>query len=312
MASWLRLLVVAGLVFGFVMTALGRLAHWFPLFDVFNNAIPAIAAGAVGLVVLSLATRDWRLILPALLLAAINVFLFLSGERGAPAEAAPGADRFLRVVTFNVWHDNDRIDGAIAFLGATDADVIVLQEMSTSHTAELRRVLGARYPHSVGEFAVVIFSKFPIKADGQVDRTAYPDWMSPFARWVEIDVKGTRVEVVGVHVARPFYSELQAHDMASLTRFLQGRNLPRIVAGDFNLTPWTEQLKQFISAAGLKRYNTFHPTWPMRWRKYPVPPVFVIDHVLASDRFANIATTGGPRLGSDHRSVIADIAFQPE
>jgi endonuclease/exonuclease/phosphatase (EEP) superfamily protein YafD len=184
--------------------------------------------------------------------------------------------------------------------------------MATAHTEELRRVLGARYPHSVGDFAVVILSKFPIKADGRIDRAGYPDWMSPFARWVELDVNGTPVEVVGVHIARPFYTELQGHDVATVTQFLRGRKLPVIVAGDFNLTPWTEGLKGVIRATGLKRYNTFHPTWPMRWRKYPIPPVFVIDHVLASDRFANIATTGGPRLGSDHRPVIADIALQPE
>ena len=306
MHSYLRLLVIAGLLFGIVMTGLGWLAHWSPLFDVFNNAVPAIAAGAVGLLVLALVSRDWLLILATALLAAISVLLFFAGIEGSPTEAAPGADRFLRVVTMNVRHDNDRIDGAIAFLGETDADVVVLQEMSTPHTEALRRKLGARYPHSVGDFGVVILSKFPIKADGALDRAGHPEWMSPFARWVEIDVKGTPVELVGVHIARPFYTELQTHDVATLTQFLRGRNLPGIGAGDFNLTPWTEQLKHLLSAAGLKRYNTFNPTC---WRKYPLPPVFVIDHVLASDRFAKIATTGGPRLGSDHRPVIADIAL---
>lgn len=93
MTSWLRLLVIAGLVFGFVMTGLGRLAHWFPLFDVFNNAIPFVAAGAVGLVVLALVARNWLLILATALLPAINVLLFLGGIEGAPAEArrAPSA-----------------------------------------------------------------------------------------------------------------------------------------------------------------------------------------------------------------------------
>ena len=310
--SWLKLLVVAGLVFGVIMTGLGRLALWFPLFDVFNNAIPFITLGAIGLVVLALFARDWWLILAAVLLAAINVSLFLAGlERAAP-QAAAGAERFLRVVTMNVWHDNDRIDGAIAFLAETDADVVVLEEMSTPHTTELRRLLGGRYPHSVGEFGVVIFSKFPIKANGAIDRIGYPEWMSPFARWVEIEVNGTPVEILGVHIARPFYTERQGHDLAAVTQFLQNRKLPLIVAGDFNLTPWTELLQRIFDVTGLKRYNTFNPTWPMRWRKYPVPPVFVIDHVLASDRFANIATSGGPRLGSDHRPVIADIALQPQ
>lgn len=312
MIYWLRLLVVAGLLFGFVMTGLGWLARWFPLFDLFTNFIPFIAAGAVGLLLLALVARDWRLILPAALLAAVNAYLFIAGFHGAAPHAAAGAERFLRVVTMNVWHNNDRIDGAIAYLGETDADVIVLQEMSTPHTAELRRVLGGRYPYSVGEFGVVILSKFPIKAEGGIERAGYPDWMSPFARWVELDVNGTPVEIVGVHIARPLYTELQAYDAATLKQFLRGRNLPLIVAGDFNMTPWTEQLKRIVRETGLKRYNTINPTWPMRWRKYPVLPLFVIDHVLASDRFAKIATVGGPRIGSDHRPVIADIALAKE
>jgi endonuclease/exonuclease/phosphatase (EEP) superfamily protein YafD len=252
------------------------------------------------------------LILPSLLLAAINVFLFLSGVQGAAPAASPGTERFLRLVTYNVHHHNFQIDSAIAFLSEADADVIVLQEMATPHTGELRRLLGGRYPHSVGEFGVVIFSKFPIKADGAIDRIGYPDWMSPFARWIEIEVNGTPIEILGVHIARPFYTERQGRDLAAATQFLRDRKLPLIVAGDFNLTPWTELLQRLLGATGLKRYNTFHPTWPMRWRKYPVPPLLVIDHVLGSDRFANISTTGGPRLGSDHRPVIADIALQPE
>jgi endonuclease/exonuclease/phosphatase (EEP) superfamily protein YafD len=31
--------------------------------------------------------------------------------------------------------------------------------------------------------------------------------------------------------------------VAAVTQFLRGRKLPLIVAGDFNLTPWTEHLK---------------------------------------------------------------------
>jgi hypothetical protein len=99
MTSWLRMLVAAGLAFGFVVTGLGWLARWFPLFDVFNNAIPVIAAGAVGLLLLALVARDWLLILATALLAAINVLLFLAGIEGSPAEAAQSAGRFLRLVT---------------------------------------------------------------------------------------------------------------------------------------------------------------------------------------------------------------------
>ena len=217
----------------------------------------------------------------------------------------------MRVVTFNIRFDNDRIDGVDKFLNDTDADVVVLQEVTKDHLAPLHQGLDARYPHSLGEFGIVIFSKYPINADGRVDRPGYPEWIRLLARWVELDVNGTAVEVVGVHLARPFYPVLQEHDVAALTQFVLTRKLPLIVAGDFNMTPWTDQLKQFTHLSGLGRFNTFHFTWPMRWRRYPIPPLVAIDNVFASQDFAKIDAAGGPRLGSDHRPVIADIALAP-
>ncbi|HVQ11363.1 MAG TPA: hypothetical protein VMS19_05615, partial [Methyloceanibacter sp.] len=74
----------------------------------------------------------------------------------------------------------------------------------------------------------------------------------------------------------------------------------------------TDQLKRFTELTGLGRFNTFHFTWPMRRRKYPIVPLVAIDNVFTSRDFANIATIGGARLGSDHRPIIADIALQPD
>jgi endonuclease/exonuclease/phosphatase (EEP) superfamily protein YafD len=115
--------------------------------------------------------------------------------------------------------------------------------------------------------------------------------------------------VVGVHVARPFYPVLQHQDITTLTQFVRTRRLPLIVAGDFNMTPWTDQLQAFTRATGLGRFNNFNFTWLMRWRNYPFTPLFAIDQVFASPSFTKIATWGGPRLGSDHRPVVADIAL---
>lgn len=82
-----------------------------------------------------------------------------------------------------------------------------------------------------------------------------------------------------------------------------------IVAGDFNMTPWTVKLKTFTKATGLGRFNTFYPTWPVRWRSVPLLPLVPIDNVFTTAHFANIAISVGPRLDSDHRPVIADIAL---
>ena len=309
MIAWLRLLAGLGLVFGAVLTGLGWLAQWWPALDLINNGLPLLAAGTVVLFGLALLVRDWRFIVPAALLAAINVGLIFAGLQGAAAEAAPDSKRFLRVVTFNLSFGNDRIDGVDKFLNETDADVVVLQEVTRDHLLPLHTGLDARYPHGRGEFGVVIFSKYPIRADGRMDRPGYPEWIRLMSRWVEIDVNGTAVEMVGVHLARPFYPVLHEHDVTTLTQFVLTRKLPVIVAGDFNMTPWTDQLKRFTYVSGLGRFNTFHFTWPMRWRRFRFVPLVAIDNVFASPHFAKIATMGAPRLGSDHRAIIADIAL---
>jgi endonuclease/exonuclease/phosphatase (EEP) superfamily protein YafD len=218
----------------------------------------------IALFALAVLTRDWRSIALAGLLAAINVGLIVPGLAGAAAEAAPDSKRFLRVATFNLWFENERIDEVDTFLNQTDADVVTLQEVTDEHLAALHKGLDARCPYSVGDFGIVIFSKYAIKADGRVDRAGYPESLRLLARWVELDVHGTAVEVVGVHCAEPFHPLLQAQDVAALTQLVLTRTLPIVVAGDFNLTPWTDHLKQFTRMTGLGRFNTLILT-SCRW-----------------------------------------------
>jgi endonuclease/exonuclease/phosphatase (EEP) superfamily protein YafD len=127
-------------------------------------------------------------------------------------------------------------------------------------------------------------------------------------RWVRLDVNGMTFELAGVHLARPFYPTLQQEDVAALTGFVLSRTGP-LVVGDFNMSPWTEKLARLTGATGLKRYNTFHLTWPMRRGGIQLLPLVAIDNVFASRHFAKLTTKGGPRLGSDHKAVIADLAL---
>lgn len=310
MRAWLKGLIVAGLVVGACLTLLGLLARWWPPLDLVNNGLLFVTVGAIALLCLAIATRNWRLIVPAALLAAVNVMLVIAALPGAAAEAAPGSPRFLRVATLNLWRHNDRMDDVENFLAETDADAVVLQEATKQHGALLRQALQSRYPFSVGDWGIIILSKHPFLADGRIDRPGYPPWISLMVRWVQLEVNGTKFELAGVHLARPFYAELQQQDVAALIAFVRSRTLPLVMAGDFNMSPWTEKLGRFERGSGLKRYNTFHLTWPMERRNVPLLPLVAIDNVFASPQFASIAVAPGPRLGSDHRPIVADLALQ--
>jgi len=309
-SSWFKALLATGIVLGVTFTLLGLLARWWPALDIVNNGLPFVAAAAILILAFAAFTRDRRLILPAALLAALNSLLVISALQGAAPEAPRGSPRFLRVVTFNLWYGDNRMEDVAKFLADANADAVVLQETTRDHGAVLRQALQSRYPYRIGDSGLVILSKHPILADGRLDRPGYPPWISLMLRWARLDVDGTTFELAGVHLARPFYPELQEEDIEALTTFVQSRTLPLVVAGDFNMSPWTEKLGRFTQSTGLERYNSFCLTWPMRQGSVPLLPLVAIDNVFAASRgFAKIAAKGGPRLGSDHRPVIADIAL---
>jgi endonuclease/exonuclease/phosphatase (EEP) superfamily protein YafD len=300
---------VAVIAAGALLTTLGLLASWQPALDIVNNGIPYLLAGSLLVFGLACIARDRRLIVAAILLVALNAFTFRSGLHGAAAEAAPGSQRFLRVITFNLWGGNDRMDEVAKFLATSDADVLVLQEVTPSHRAVLRQALRAAYPYAAGDIRLVLLSRHPILAEGKLDRPGFPPWISLMLRWVRLEVNGATFELAGVHLARPFYPELQETDVEALVAFAASRDTPLIIAGDFNMSPWTEKLRRLGRLAGLRRYNTFQLTWPLRRGRLPLLPLVAIDNVLASPSFDKIATTGGPRLGSDHMPVIVDLAL---
>jgi endonuclease/exonuclease/phosphatase (EEP) superfamily protein YafD len=307
----LKALAKAGLVIGAILTLIGLLARWFPALDIVNNGLPFLLAGTLIVLLLAALARSGLLTVLALLLVIINCTHFTLALEGGAEATASGAPRFLRVVTFNVWHHNDRIDDVAKFLADTDADLVVMQEMTSDHWNKLRTELASRYPYSLGDYGLVILSKYKIDENGRVDRGGMPPWASLMLRWAKIEVNGTTVTFAGAHLARPFYPKLQYADVVTLADFVRHQTGPLIVAGDLNLTPWTDKLTGFTQATGLKRYNTFHFTWPLKVHGVPFLPFVATDNVFASLGFAKIGTRTGPRLGSDHRPVIADIALAP-
>ena len=61
MRAWLKGVIVAGLLLGAGLTLLGVLARWWPALDMVNNGLLFMTVGAIALLCLALAARDWRL-----------------------------------------------------------------------------------------------------------------------------------------------------------------------------------------------------------------------------------------------------------
>jgi endonuclease/exonuclease/phosphatase (EEP) superfamily protein YafD len=218
---------------------------------------------------------------------------------------ASGGERDIRLVTFNMQFGNAA--AAARLLLTEDPDIVVLQEVGTGQAATLRARLGARYPHAHvcrvrDNCAAAILAKRPWTAAGQHSWTG----TSPETLWVQFDdVEYGRLKVVGVHLALPFRPERQSNHVARLIALRSGVAGPLIIAGDFNMTPWSYRLQRLLAATGLRRHATFLVSWPTDGQFRLPTPAFLIDHVLTTPDIKSVAIRIGPELGSDHLPVIA-------
>src|SRR5262249_46187958 len=101
-------LVWAAWAVAIVATALGFTAAWLAVFALINQARPVQVVAALALFAAAIALRERPLIRPTAALAFLQVGLLLLPWARA-AESAPGAPPALRLVTFDLGGENDRL-----------------------------------------------------------------------------------------------------------------------------------------------------------------------------------------------------------
>lgn len=231
-------------------------------------------------------------------LSAVPVFRTVATS----AAAAQAPVETLTVVSFNVWTRNQRLDSMGRWLAAQDADIIVLQEMTSQNRRPLKQALAATHPH-VHDCRcndIVMFSRKPWSGAGGQPRTPNQPAMS----WLILgDGKGRQVRVAGL---RPRYindAETYAAHYDWLVRHVDKLGGRAILVGDFNAAPWSWQMTRLIAAGGLRRHGTFAASWPARLS------VVLIDNVLSTPNIEAVSFRTGPNLGSDHLPVVATVAL---
>lgn len=239
--------------------------------------------------------------------AAIPIVSYM-GVQTARAEASSPT---FRVVTFNTWFRNHDYDAIGRFLEKMQPDVIVLEERNRQEAQRLGEFLTS-YPYSFNEprpHGVVIFARWPIAsaeslplAEGGV-----------LAARVTLDWRGTPITVLGAHLHWPLgpkNSRLRNTELASIAAFAAAHPGPLIVAGDFNITPWSRHFRATLERSGLNDSAAGHglaPSWPSQF-----PPLGIrIDHCWVSRHWRSTDVRLGPSLGSDHLPLIADLEFTP-
>ena len=121
-----------------------------------------------------------------------------------------------------------------------------------------------------------------------------------------------RVRLIGTHPYPPINAKVCRLRNAHMQRLAESiaketGATKTIVAGDFNMTPWSPHFVDFLSASQLEdsaKGRGVMPTWyALPLFSFGVP----IDHICVSEGI-HIEDRGvGPDLGSDHRAVWVDV-----
>lgn len=227
--------------------------------------------------------------------------------RRAPPAAAGGAES-LRIVSANLLHQNSDFERAPRVIGGLGADVIVLCETTPEARAAFAG-LEREFPHAIdtcvpeGLYGIVVLSRFPMKERSRgIGEDARPRHLA-----VDLDVDGRLVTLVAIHPANPLRLS-RAHRVpgefdavAELCRAAPG---DLILIGDCNAAGWSHWLRQLEQAAGLANDRRIRPSWPV-W--LPAPLRLPLDHVWVRGRVELLRAGLGPRFGSDHLPLVADV-----
>ncbi|MEV0055262.1 endonuclease/exonuclease/phosphatase family protein [Saccharopolyspora shandongensis] len=236
------------------------------------------------------------------ILAPVLAWCVLFGVNLLPHASAANGD--LRIVSQNLYANNDDPASTAADLAATGADVIGVQELTARARTALQTALGDDHPHHATLGTVGIWSRYPIDDVEPVDLGL--DWTR--AMRAQVHTPHGRIEVYLVHLPslRPDSINQRNRALSHLADALRADDSPRtIVMGDFNTATDDRAMRLLPPKIRPVQQDTdsgFGFTWPTRF------PLVRLDHIL--QRGLRPTSTEVIRThGSDHRAVLADLSM---
>jgi vancomycin resistance protein VanJ len=324
-AAGVRVLVSlhTGLVISYYVAHwLGGNSLWFV--DAIAYVLPWLFVPTLLLLPAALLLRRSR---PVTILAAAPVALFLLtyGHLYLSRWPVSANGPAFTALTYNVLYKNENVAGVAAAIEAHDPDFFGLRELVAPMAEALGPRFAARYPYHRLEPGCGFWSRYPIlEYEGFQLVEGEGDWVQQFV----LDIESYEVNVLSVHPRSLLVydlplSELPSRlpaafadpgrdaDLRALLARLEGIEGPLVVMGDFNVTD-----QQSLYAPLARRLRDAHREsgWGMGFTfisgRGAGPPVWRIDYVFHSSDLVALSTRVGDRGGSDHRPVIARLAFR--
>jgi endonuclease/exonuclease/phosphatase (EEP) superfamily protein YafD len=285
--------------------------------DVLSHFAPLWLAGGLicalcGMALATGAARARQVAIGVLTVAAAVVLMSPELLRRRSPPATSGEGQRIRLIQFNAWELNREPEVAADWIAEQRPDVVTIEELTPPLRTALER-RGFRFQKGMNQTIAIFSRAAPAPAPFIVPVADWPV-LPLFARESFIAPGGRGAyNVVAVHLEWPIWIDAlqQARALAGFLDLYASDRL--IVAGDFNLTPWSSMLRRFDRSVGVERRDLALPTWPARvsvaGRLYPTPAYLPIDHVYAGSAWRTVAVRRGPFLGSDHYPVVLDLSL---
>ena len=250
-------------------------------------------------------------------LAILGVLLVTLGSSSTTLNRVQNPDQTLTVATLNQFLRNrDTVTPATA-LRPLDPDLVLLQEISEPVAESLANNLDlpftevSGFNRSSGFSDIAILSKHPVlSVDALTDRFGSNE--QAFFK-INVDVDGQEVAVYSAHFPGPFsfenFSNSQSVQQA-LIEEVSREEVPTVVAGDLNLTPFSPVYRSFAGSLQSQGFETTttSPFAQCSWHGFGSLACLRIDHIFYKD-LGFIDQQILEDTGSDHRIVIVELAF---
>lgn len=265
----------------------------------------------VSLVVLasSLLTRSKVAICLSLLAAVLNLWLVLPIYLPASNTAQSLSDP-IKLLSFNVLHQNEQFESAIEFVLDEDPDIAVFQEVTAPWPEELAVLRKHfQYHHRADKIQIEVFSKLPIE---KIELDLVGEYRGSVV-WETVWDK-QRINVIASHCYPQRYYGQQGFDWRNeqlterIPALAKRSNSPTLLLGDLNATSWTPYFSTMLEKSGLKNARQGFGVFPS-CGKTAFGALFCVpyDQCLVSDHWQVQDFRTGPFLGSDHFPIVVEL-----
>lgn len=269
-------------------------------------------------VIFAILLGRWRTSAAVFVLLVPHVISINAPDYASEAAQEPRQDQRLRVLSINLQWNNRTPDKAISLIRDSDADIVLVQEATRRWHSRIASLLST-FPHIAPtnwrqEPQNILLSRFPINSS-KIHPGRQPTFNFLTARVI---AKTGVITVVGVHPPYPMSARLfllQQDELNGIARVARVAKTPVIVAGDFNLTPYSLRFRHLLSKGDLRFVSQgwrWPRTWPTRSRlglPAGFTPGIPIDSILVSEGIRVLSFRRGPAIGSDHFPVFADLVL---